>query len=71
MKVIRPLKIQEKRYLQLFIEYAATATSCWRFKKYNILSPGSESRNKHWEMVHLAKQIKSIPNDYFLAKVFS
>ena len=29
----------EKEFLPLFVSYAATATSNWRFCKYNILSP--------------------------------
>ncbi len=70
-KQIRSLEISEKESLQLFIEYAATATSNWRFCKYNILSPNPVSKHKHWEMVKVAEQIKSIPKDRFFSSDFN
>jgi homoserine kinase type II len=54
---VRTLERSEKMALQLFAEYAATATSCWRYWKYNIQTPIAQNAGKHWEMVRLAKHI--------------
>ena len=67
---IRSLEFSERDSLQLFIEYAAIATSCWRFWKYNIHSPKPEWRNKHWEMVQVAKEIATLDKEQFLQNVF-
>lgn len=68
---IRNLEPIEKEHLKCFAEYAATATSKWRYKKYNFDSPSSKSNNKHWEMANIANQIKSIPNEKFLTSIFN
>lgn len=67
---IRSLEFSEKDSLQLFIEYATIATSWWRFWKYNIHSPKPEWRNKHWEMVQVAKEIATLDKEQFLQNVF-
>jgi homoserine kinase type II len=51
---VRLLKEEERRTLPLFAEYAATATSYWRYWKYNIRTPIEKNANKHWEMAQLA-----------------
>lgn len=62
---VRPLEPLEKELLQVFISYAATATSFWRFWKYNIHSPNLELRNEHWKMVRIAQDIKKrTPEDF-------
>ncbi len=66
---VRKLETAEKEPLQFFIEYAATATSCWRYWKYNIDSPNEQRKNKHWEMVDIAKQVKSITPQQFLKAI--
>ena len=44
----------EREILQLFVGYAAIATSSWRFWKYNIDTPIAELSQKHWEMVNIS-----------------
>ena len=67
---IRSLVFSERDSLQLFIEYAAIATSYWRFWKYNIHSPTPDLRNKHWKMVQVAKEVEILTKEHFLSIVF-
>ena len=67
---IRSFEVLEKEYLQFFIEYAATATSWWRFWKYNIESNRSNSKDKHWEMVQVAKEVEAMNKEQFSSFVF-
>jgi len=60
----------EKESLQMFVQYAATATSYWRFDKYNIDSPEANKANKHWQLVELAEAIYEIPSKDFMQAVF-
>ena len=64
------LEESEKETLQLFVEYAAIATSYWRFWKYHFHSPIPEKADKHWQMVRLAEGVNAIPETSFLATVF-
>ncbi len=64
---VRPLEPLEKELLQVFIDYAATATSFWRFWKYNIHSPNIELRNEHWKMVRIAEDVKTCRQQDFLS----
>ncbi len=66
----RKLERREKRALQLFVEYAATATSYWRFWKYHLQTPLPKKAGKHWQMVRRAERIRSIPSTKFMAAVF-
>lgn len=66
---IHPLPVLEKAHLKLFVEYAAIATSFWRFRKYHILSPKPARKNKHREMMALAQQINAFPADYFSSRL--
>jgi homoserine kinase type II len=67
---IRMLENDERETLQMFIAYAATATSSWRFWKYNIDTPIAELTEKHWEMVKISKVARAIPNKKFMDAVF-
>ncbi len=67
---IRPLQPTEKQSLQLFVRYAAVATSFWRFNKYNVEEPNIDKANHHWQMVQLANGIGDIPASQFLTAVF-
>lgn len=62
----------EKIALQLFVEYAATATAFWRFWKYNIHAPSlqGEISCKPFEMQALAQAVQDIPQARFLKAVF-
>lgn len=68
---VRVLEEREKESLPLFIEYAATATSYWRFWKYHIHAPQAQKADKHWEMVRLAKQARAIPKASLFSHVFA
>lgn len=65
------LETCEKEALQLFVEYAATATSYWRFWKYYIDMPQPEKANKPFEMKHLAEAIRAFPRANFLTQIFN
>lgn len=67
---VRLLSSVEKESLPLFIKYAATATSWWRFWKYNIHSPRPDLSTKHWEMVQVVKEVDALVAEGFTAKVF-
>lgn len=66
----RVLEDQEKVVLQLFVEYAAIATSSWRFWKFNIDTPILEKSDKHEQMVLLANSVSDIPKEKFGKVVF-
>lgn len=68
---ISPLEQIEKESLQMFVQYAATATSYWRFDKYNIDMPEADKANKHWEMVELAESINEISKTRFMDAIFN
>jgi homoserine kinase type II len=66
---VRRLKRRERQALQLFVEYAATAVSCWRFWKYYIHTPSAEKADLPWRMVRLAKGVDDIPRARFLEAI--
>jgi len=68
---IRVLEESEKETLQLFVEYAAIATSSWRYWKYNIDTPTPEKSDVHYEMVNIAKNAGAIPKAEFMNAVFT
>ena len=68
---IRVLEEKEKESLQLFVEYAAIATSSWRFWKYNIDTPIAEKSDNHYEMANIAKEVRRIPKVKFMNTVFA
>ena len=57
---VRPLLAKEKESLSFFIEYAATATACWRFWKYNIDVPSPALKDKYVEMAQIADYIHDL-----------
>ena len=67
---VRPLEQLEKESLQLFVRYAATATSYWRFNKYNIEEPHEDKARHHWRMVHIAKEVTEISKTRFFDVIF-
>ncbi|PCI67052.1 MAG: hypothetical protein COB38_09835 [Gammaproteobacteria bacterium] len=68
---IKPLEKIEQESLQMFVQYAATATSYWRFDKYNIDAPEKNKANKHWEMVELSESVKAISPSKFIDAIFA
>jgi homoserine kinase type II len=61
----RQLEAPEKDSLKLFTEYAAVATSFWRFRQHHILKPDKARANDYVEMKRLADHIHSIPQEQF------
>ena len=68
---VRPLAQIEKESLQLFVRYAAVATSYWRFNKYNIEEPTKDRAAYHWEMVQIANKVSAISKNHFFDAIFS
>ena len=66
---VQKLEDVEKKNLQLFVEYAATATSFWRFWKYNVENPCMAKSDRYIQMMHLAEEISVIPKTVFLSAV--
>lgn len=69
-QTVRPLEEIDKESLKIFIEWAAILTSTWRFWKYNIDTPGTESSNRYVQMVDIAKNTNSISNTGFYEAMF-
>jgi len=67
---VRPLEKKEKNSLLLFVEYAAIATSSWRYWNYNIHAPNKEKARHHREMVQIAKNAQAITPPRFLQAAF-
>jgi len=68
---VRPLAQIEKESLQLFVRYAAVATSYWRFNKYNIEESSEDRAGHHWQMVQIAKEVAEISTTRFFDAIFS
>lgn len=68
---VRTLEGIEKQALQIFVEYAAVATSFWRFWNYNIHIPTPEKQNLHWELAKVADNVKDFPPSEFLRLIFT
>jgi homoserine kinase type II len=68
---IRQLERAEQGALKLFVEYAAIATSAWRYWKYNIDTPTTEKAEKHQEMFDISMNTNAISNETFINSVFS
>jgi homoserine kinase type II len=67
---VRPLEPIEQESLQLFVQYAAVATSYWRFNKYNIEEPSEEWAAHHWQMAKIAQNVSEISKSQFFDDVF-
>jgi homoserine kinase type II len=67
---VRPLAQNEKESLQLFVRYAAVATSYWRFNKYNIKEPNKNLASHHWQMVQVSKVVADILDTHFYNAIF-
>lgn len=67
---IRKLERNERRFLKLFIEYAASATSAWRYWKYNIDTPTVEKADHYKEVADLAKSTQKLSDEKFMTSVF-
>lgn len=67
---IRELEKKEKKSLQYFAEYAATAVSGWRFWKFHFDTPSFSQADSHLWMKQLAEEIMGIPKTEFIKEIF-
>lgn len=67
---VRRLTPRERASLQLFIDYAATAMSRWRYWKYYFAAPNPIAQGRQWEMVEVAEAVRRIGRTAFLDRVF-
>ena len=70
-QTVRQLEPIEKENLQIFIRYAAAATSYWRFNKYNIKEPNENKEDHHWQMVQISNEVAKIPAKSFFEATFN
>lgn len=68
---VRQLTHIEKEKLQVFVRYAAVATSYWRFNKYNIKEPNENKEDHHWQMVQISNEVAKIPAKSFFEATFN
>lgn len=68
---IRKLEAEERRLLQLHVEYGAAATSFWRYRQYNIRNPDPAMRDHYLGMVEIARQVNGLDGDQFERSVFT
>jgi len=61
---------REKKALQAFVIYGATATSFWRFRQYNLLRPSQEKTKTYRQMNLIADQVHDMPADDFFDTIF-
>ncbi len=67
---VRKLEADERRLLQLHIEYGAAATSFWRYRQYNIKNPDPAMKNHYRAMMEIAIQVRAIDANLFVDRVF-
>lgn len=56
---VRHLEKTERSAFSLYMQYAATASSCWRFLKFRVQSPNPAKSNRHREMFRIAENIRN------------
>ena len=66
-----PLEEQEIDSLKLFVEYAVTCMSYWRFWMYNIHTLVNEKKHTHRDLMLLANNINAMPETTFKEAVFN
>lgn len=67
---VRELEALERELLQRHIEYAAAATSFWRYRQYNLRNPDVPMKHHYRVMHHLARQVAGIDPARFVGVVF-
>lgn len=67
---VRKLEKRPRESLKIFAEYAAIATSYWRFWNYNICLPTPKKKMLHRRMMQMADHIRSIPTKDFNRALF-
>jgi homoserine kinase type II len=67
---VRPLEKMGRENLQIFVEYAAIATSYWRFWYYHIYLPTPDKQQEHRKMMRIADRVSAIPAIDFQRALF-
>ena len=67
---VRKLGKTGREKLQLFVEYAAIATSYWRFWNYHIHIPTPDKQKEHRKMMQIADNVRAIPEADFQKALF-
>lgn len=62
---LRKLTKKERRALRIFIIYAATCTSFWRYRQFNIIRPTPLKKDHYLEMSHLADSLEGKDDSIF------
>lgn len=57
-ETLRKMTDEERHALRAFTVYAATVTSFWRYRQFNIIHPNSDKKDAHLEMSRLADWIE-------------
>ncbi len=57
---VSPFTSSEKSQLNIFVEYAAVASSFWRFRQYNVKHPNPGKADSYKELSSLADQIHTL-----------
>jgi len=60
---LHPLTAEEYKQIPVFVEYAAVATSFWRFRQYNINYPDRGKADSYLELSSLADQAATMGTD--------
>lgn len=60
-----PIPERERAMIQLFTQYAAIATSYWRFWAFNIHTPMPSQARRCWQMVQIAEQVQGMEQTNF------
>lgn len=62
---LRGLTEKERNSLRIFIIYAATCTSFWRYRQFNILRPDLTKKDHYLEMSRLADSLQNMEVSMF------
>lgn len=69
-QTVQRMTDEDRETVQIFVAYAATATSFWRFRRFNIDTPNAEMAKHHRRMVLLAKDARATSQAQFNEAVF-
>lgn len=62
---LRKFTEKERSSLRIFIIYAATSASFWRYRQFNIIRPDPEKKDHYLEMSRLADSLESMEESVF------
>lgn len=62
---LRGLTDRERSSLRIFIIYAATSASLWRYRQFNIVRPDPEQKDHYLEMSSIADSLENMQESLF------